>query len=42
MSAFYAVHVALKHREYDERNIVLLSKLIPPVYITIYRRLEGI
>lgn len=29
VSAFYAVHVVLKHKEYDERNIVLLSKLIP-------------
>lgn len=29
VSAFYAVHVLLKRREYDERNIVLLSKLIP-------------
>lgn len=29
VSAFYAVHVAMKRKEYDERNIVLLSKLIP-------------
>lgn len=38
VKSFYVVSVILKHKDYDEKNIITLSKLIPQNMVKYYKK----